>query len=322
MVSLLALYCLAWLSQDGNNSGRKKKEQPSFSDQGTQRGPVEFRAEVDQVVLHAAVYDKEDRLVTGLTKEDFSVFENKVKQQLTYFGQDDLPSTIGLVLDSSGSMRDKMEFVQKASHLFLDLSHPENELFLVDFDDEVVLEEDFTHDVEDIRDALDNIIVSGGTALYDAIYLAVERAHAGSEPKKAAVVFTDGEDRDSYYKFDELIDKIRESEVQVHIVAILDRDLKSEGGFFGIFKSEREKVKEKISSIATETGGKALFADEVEELEGAFRGIAEELRKQYRLSYTSSLPKDGTWREIDVVVNGAKEKGYKVRARKGYLAAK
>lgn len=306
-------------SSDDTPEPLKVPEKPV--QQKKRRGPAKFRAQVDQVVIYASIYNEESQLVSGLSQEDFTIYEDKVQQQLTYFGQDDVPSTVGLVTDISGSMRNKFTLVNEATQLFLSMNNPQNEIFLISFKSEASLEEDFTRDVEDIRDALDNLVVSGGTALYDAIYLAVDKSREGSEPKKTVLVFTDGEDKDSYYTHEELLDKIRESDVQVYIVAFLDRDLSDAGGFFGIFKSQREKVQETISSIADYTGGKSFFPEEILELKEIFQSIAYELRNQYRMAYISSnLVRDGNWRDIDVVVQDAKKLGLKVRAKRGYFA--
>jgi Ca-activated chloride channel homolog len=280
-----------------------------------------FKAEVDQVVVYAAVYNKAGQLVPGLTQEDFTILEDKVPQEITYFGAEDLPSTVGVVVDCSGSMRSKIDTVIDAIKLFLSQNNPQNQLFLVKFNDEVELEEGFTNDPEDIYDALDNLVVSGGTALYDAILLAVDEARQGSEPRKAVIVFTDGEDKDSYYKHDEVVKKVQESDVQVHIVAFLDSDLSSEGGFFGIFKSAREKITKTITDISDVSGGQTIFPNKVEELKPAFDSIAHDLRNQYRIGYLSTnAAKDGSWRRVDVQVRGSKEQGLKVRAKKGYNA--
>lgn len=289
-----------------------------YARQGT---PAQFRTEVEQIVLYASVYDKDSTLVADLEKEDFTIFEDRIQQEITYFGRDDVPSTLGVVIDSSGSMRDKFDLVNEATRLFLSKNNPENELFFVAFKDEVRLEQNFTRDVEDIYDALDNVIISGGTALYDAIYLAVDKALQGNEPKKTVIVFTDGEDKDSYYAHQELIEKVEESDVQLYIVAFLDSDLSKSGGFFGVFKSAREKIQQKIRDIPKSTGGEAFFPDEISQLNEVFHSIAYELRNQYRLSYVSSnTTRDGTWRRTDVVVKDAKERGLKVRAKKGYFA--
>jgi len=282
-----------------------------------------FSTRVDQVVVYASVYDQSGNLATGLTQDDFLLLEDKVPQQLTSFAQIDIPTTIGIVLDSSGSMRSKMRTVEEAVNLFLDQNNPQNELFLVRFDDEVELEEDFTREAQDIRDTIGNIVVKGGTALYDAVYLAVEKARQGAEPKRVAVVFTDGEDKDSYYKHEELLEKIREEDVQVFIVAFLDKDLSEDKGFFGVFKSQREKVQSEIRSLAEVTGGQAFFPETVASLNPVFESIAKELKNQYRLAYISSnAARDGAWRRIDVQVKDAKERGLRIRTRKGYYAPK
>jgi Ca-activated chloride channel family protein len=297
---------------------------PSISQgQSSVRHPAQFRTEVDQVVLYATVHDKDGNLVSGLEEEDFTVYEDRVEQDITYLGQEDVPSTVGIVIDSSGSMRDKFDLVTDATHLFLSMNNVENELFFITFKGDVRLEEGFTRDVEDINDALENVIVSGGTALYDAIYLALDKASEGSELKKSVVVFTDGEDKDSYYSHEDLLEKVEESDVQLYIVAFLDKDLTPSGGFFGIFKSAREKIQQAIKVIPENTGGEAFFPKRIEELSEIFRAIAYELRHQYRLAYVSSNPvKNGTWRRTDIVLKDAKERGLKVRAKKGYYAKK
>ncbi|HSR67441.1 MAG TPA: VWA domain-containing protein [Acidobacteriota bacterium] len=282
-----------------------------------------FKASVEQVVLYVSVYDQEGHLVAGLGRDRFRVFEDKVEQEITYFGLDDVPSTIGIVMDSSGSMRGRFDWVNQATSKFLDANHPENELFLIEFKNEVSLEETFTRDPADIRDALDNIIISGGTALYDAIYLAVDQAREGSEQKKALLVFTDGEDKDSYYQQPELLEKVREADTQIYVVAFLADDLSDDKGLFGVFKgaSEREKVQRDITQIAEYTGGQAFFPEDIRELDEIFPQIASDLRNQYRIAYAPSRPLgDGEWRDVDVVLERAREDGLKVRVRKGYYA--
>ena len=252
-----------------------------YAQQGT---PAQFSTAVEQIVLYASVYDKDSILVENLEKEDFTIFEDRIQQEVTYFGRDDVPSTLGVVIDSSGSMRDKFDLVNDATRLFLSKNNPENEMFFVAFKDEVRLEQDFTQDVEDIYDALDNVIISGGTALYDAIYLAVDKVLKGNEPKKAVIVFTDGEDKDSFYSHKELIEKVEESDVQLYIVAFLDSDLSSGGGFFGVFKSAREKIQQKIREIPQSTGGEAFFPEEISQLEriGHLWTVGD---KYYKLAY-------------------------------------
>ena len=280
-----------------------------------------FRAEVDQVVLYAAVYDDTGELVSGLTPEDFIILEDGVEVEITYFGQDDVPSTSGIVMDKSGSMRAKQDLAHRATKLFLALSHPDNEHFLVMFDNDVNLEEDFTRDPEDIRDMLDNTVVGGGTALYDGIYLALEKAQTGSEAKKVVTVFTDGEDKDSYYRHEELLEKIaRSNDVQLYVVALLDQALSRDRGFFGVFKSQYDKVRATVDAISGQSGAKVYFPEELHELNDVFRRIAGELRNQYRIAYITPNPlKNGGWRTIEVRLRNPGEKQLTIQAKKGYL---
>ncbi len=280
-----------------------------------------FRAEVDQVVLYAAVFDDTGELVSGLTSEDFIILEDGAEVEITYFGQDDVPSTSGIVMDKSGSMRAKQDLAHRATKLFLTLSHPENEHFLVMFDDEVNLEEDFTRDPEDIRDMLDNTVVGGGTALYDAIYLALEKARTGSEAKKVVTVFTDGEDKDSYYRHEELLEKIvRSNDVQLYVVALLDQALSRDRGFFGVFKSQYDKVRATVDAISGQSGAKVYFPEELHELNDVFRRIAGELRNQYRIAYiTPNSLANGGWRTIEVRLGNPGEKQLTIQAKKGYF---
>ena len=280
-----------------------------------------FSASVTEIIIYASVYDSQSKLVSNLTRDDFEVLEDRQPQRIDTFILTDVPSTLGLVLDASGSMRNKQSIVEEAVELFLDLTNPRHELFLIAFDDQVELEEDFTRDVEDIRDSVRNIIVKGGTALYDATFLAIDKAEQGHEPKKVAVIFTDGEDKDSYYEYEEVLEKARESETQIFIVAFLNQDLSDDAGFFGIGRSDRQKVVRAVQDLVDVTGGKAFFPEETGELKGVFEDIATELKNQYRISYQSTNTEfDGSWRRIDVKVKNARERAFKVRARKGYYA--
>ncbi|MBI2821043.1 MAG: VWA domain-containing protein [Acidobacteria bacterium] len=331
-MSFLLLYCCLWASALAQEQDRERKrtDRPQLGkSEGVAAGEDQahegFRIGVDvnQVVVNATVYNRDGNLVPDLERENFQVYEDKVLQTITNFGQVDVPSTIGLVIDTSGSMKKKIEFVVRAAKLFIEKSNPENELLLIEFNNQVSLVEDFTRDFDDIRDSLDNMISSGGTALYDAIYLGVERAGQGSEAKKVLLVFTDGQDRDSYYKIDELLAKIHDSDIQVYMIVFMDENIGTEGGFFGIMKSEKEKLEKKMSEIAEATGGKVFYPDKLEDLESVFVGIAEELRQQYRIAYISTNKvRDGKWRDIRVqLVNlSGKEQHYRIRTKRGYYA--
>jgi Ca-activated chloride channel homolog len=257
-----------------------------------------------------------------LKKEDFRIYEDGIGQTVNLFSQEDVPVSLGIVLDTSGSMRNKIDNVNKAALAFIKASNPEDEVFLIGFNDQVELLEDYTSDLEEISDALDNIIVSGGTALYDAVHLAVEKAQKGVKPKKAIVLITDGEDRDSYYKLEEMVAKVQESDVQVYSVGFLSPV--PEKGLFGRWsKSVPEKAHDALQLISEDTGAKAFFPQKVAEIGQIVSEVAYELRNQYSIGYISSnTSRDGSYRRIKVELEPSKATGRLVRYRRGYTAAK
>lgn len=278
--------------------------------------------EVDLVMVYTSVFDKEGRFVSGLKKEDFNVYEDGDKQEITSFSQIDLPVTIGIILDLSGSMEGKMEQVNRAARAFVQASNPNDQIFLVGFNDEVDLLRGFTSDVDEITDALENSVTMGGTVLYDAIYLGVEEAHRGAKSKKAIIVITDGEDKDSVYSLNELVTFIQSSDVQVYNVGFID-ETSSKSLFSGWFKTDEEKARDALKRISEESGGKAYFPEEISEIHGIVAEIAAELRNQYSIGYFSSNEKrDGSWRRIVVKVDKNSVKNPQIRHRRGYFAPK
>lgn len=277
---------------------------------------------VDLVVVHTSIHDKNNHFISGLTKNDFRIFEDGVEQNMTTFSQEDVPISLGILLDLSGSMRGKIEDVNKAALAFIQASNPQDQVFLVGFNDEVELLQDFSSDIDEISDSLENIVVTGGTALFDAIYLGVQKAHAGTDPKKAVVVITDGEDRDSYYTLDELLAKVQESDVQVYSIGFLNEV--PETSLFGRWsKTVPEQAHDALDRIAEETGGKAFFPKQISEINRIVAEIATELRNQYSLGYISSnAARDGSWRRLKIELKPAKAAGARLRFRRGYYAPK
>jgi len=275
---------------------------------------------VDMVVMYTSVFDKNGHFVAGLKKENFRLFEDGIQQSLTSFSQEDVPVSMGILIDLSGSMRGKIEQVTKAALAFIRASNPMDQVFLIGFNEEVELLQDYTSDIDEITDALENTIVSGGTALYDSIYLGVQKAHTGIKPKKAIVVITDGEDRDSYYKLDELLAKVQESDVQVFSVGFLDEV--PEKGFFGKWsKTAPEKAHDALLKISEETGGKAFFPNKLTDIHTIVNEIATDLKSQYSLSYFSSnAARDGSFRRVKVELSSAPNAT--PRYRRGYYAPK
>ncbi len=303
---------------------RKKPVRPELDSKPSQAPQKDFRigVNVDLVVVHATVLDKNGKFVSGLKQDSFKIFEDGVGQNMVSFSQEDVPISLGIVLDTSGSMRSKFDNVIKGALAFIRASNPNDEVFLVGFNDEVQLLEDFTSDIDTISDTLNNTIVTGGTALWDAVYLSVQKAHGGTRPKKAIVVITDGEDHDSYYKLDEMVAKVQESDVQVYCVGLLD-EIPDKGLFGRWSKTEPEKAHDALQRISDETGAKAFFPKDIKEIDSIVAEIAYELRNQYSISYFSSnRARDGNWRRIKVALNGPDTAAFKVRYRSGYFAPK
>jgi VWFA-related protein len=176
--------------------GQEKPAQPQKTDKDS---PFTLSVEALEVQLPIAVLDKDGRPVDGLSKEHFQIFEDKVPQQIKTFRHEDIPVSLGLVIDNSGSMRNKRERVNSAALSFVRESNPDDETFIINFDDVAYLEQDFTGSIGDLIDALDNLDARGETALYDAVYLAAEHVQSGNKDKKVLLVISDGEDTASKY---------------------------------------------------------------------------------------------------------------------------
>ncbi len=306
---------------------RNRQTKPELESRSPQQSPERQKGftigvNVDLVVIHTTVQDKNGHFVSGLKKENFKVFEDGIAQTVSSFSQEDVPISMGIIIDTSGSMRTKIDMVNKSALAFIRASNPEDQVFLVGFNDQVELLEDYTNDIDAITDALDNTIVTGGTALYDAIYLGVQKAQNGVKPKKAVVVITDGEDRDSYYKLDELVAKVQESDVQVYCVGLLNPV--PEKGLFGHWsKSVPEKAHDALIRISEETGGKAYFPQKITDVNAIVSEIAHELRNQYSVGYVSSnSARDGSYRRVKVALDGPLAAVDHVRHRRGYFAPK
>ncbi len=306
---------------------RKRQTKPELESRSPQQ-PAERQkgytigVNVDLVVAHTTVLDKNGHFVSGLKKDVFKLFEDGVAQNVSSFSQEDVPISMGIVIDTSGSMRNKIDLVNKAALAFIRASNADDQVFLVGFNDQVELLEDYTNDIDAITDALDNMVVTGGTALYDAIYLGVQKAQNGIKPKKAIVLITDGEDRDSYYKLDELVAKVQESDVQIYCVGFLNAI--PEKGLFGHWsKSVPEKAHDALQRISDETGGKAYFPQKIPELSTIVSEIAHELRNQYSIGYISSnSARDGSYRKIKIALDPSVATTNHVRYRRGYFAPK
>lgn len=278
---------------------------------------------VDLVVMHTSVYDKSGHFLSGLKKENFRIYEDGIEQTVTQFSQEDVPVSMGILVDLSGSMRNKIEKVTESALAFIRASNPQDQVFLIGFNDQTELLQDYTNSIDDISDALENTTVTGGTALFDAVYLGVQKAHDGTEPKKALVVITDGEDRDSYYKLDELVAKIQESDVQIFSIGFLNAV--PDKGIFGHWsKSVPEKAQDALMQISEDTGAKAFFPKSMLEMGAIVSEIAHELRSQYSIGYISSnSSRDGSYRRVKISLEPTSmSTANHIRYRRGYFAPK
>jgi len=274
-----------------------------------------------EVQLPISVLDKEGRPVNGLTKENFQIFEDKVAQTIKTFKHEDIPLSVGLIIDNSGSMRNKRERVNSAALAFVRESNPDDETFIVNFDDSAYLEQDFTGSIGDLIDALDNIDARGETALYDAVYLSADHVKAGKKDKKALLLITDGEDNVSKYGINKVIEALKQSKTTLYAVGLLEEN-DQRGGLFK--KPPSKKAKEDLEKFAEITGGQSFFPKNIDEVEDLVKHIAHDLRNHYTVSYTPTNTKlDGSYREISVKLNPPKNSGkLNWHTKQGYYAPK
>jgi VWFA-related protein len=305
-----------------------------------------FKSSVDLVTVNATVTDASGHFVSGLRAEDFRITEDGEAQAITQFETERVPVSLGIVLDTSGSMAgEKMEAAREALRRFVyDLLGPDDEMFLYRFNSQPILVQGWTEDRAKLMRGLGSVTPAGGTALYDAVAEAIPLAMQGSRRKKALVVISDGNDTNSAINAGELQQLIRESEVMVYAIGI---DASGDSGAMGFPPVVRlplpggrielplpgssrrpaprsgsganERVNERALRLVTDdSGGRTEIISGARDLDQATAGIASELSQQYFLGYVSTLPKDGRWHQISVQV---KRGNYHVRARRGYVAS-
>ena len=310
-----------------------------------------FKSGVDLINVTATVTDEDGRFVPSLTKDDFAIFENGRRQEISHFSNERAPVSLGILLDTSGSMTaDKMAAARSAIDRFIyDLLGRDDELFFMEFANHPRLAQQWTRDRRMISRAVDRVNPSGGTALYDAIADAIPFASAGENRKKAILVISDGNDSNSNTSVSELRQLIRESEVMVYALGVDGTSRGSSSGRvspppvqipspfpFPIPRGRRpafpqitggvfnrnvngERVNgEALHQITDDTGGRTEIVRGFDGLEAATARIADELSKQYYLGYASNGDKDGRWHAIRVEV---RDRRLTVRARRGYVAS-
>ncbi|MGA3325273.1 MAG: VWA domain-containing protein [Terriglobia bacterium] len=280
--------------------------------------------EVNEVVLHATVLDKRGHIMNDLKQDDFRVFEDGAPQTLIHFTHADVPVTMGIVIDDSGSMRDKRQAVNAAALIFAKTSNPQDQAFVVNFNDAYYLDTpgDFANTIEDLKSALDKIDSRGGTALRDAVIASLDHLKIGNRDKKVLLVITDGEDNASRYTLEDLMDKAQKSNAVIYTIGLLGSDETS--SLFKIRGGEAHRAAKVLKELAEATGGEAYFPKSLDEVDSTCRQIARDIRNQYTLAYRpSNLKKDGTFRiiRVDAFQPHSKNK-LVVRTKPGYFAPK
>ena len=274
---------------------------------GSENGGFVFRAEAREVTLHATVVDDRNHLVNNLDKTDFTVFENDKPQKITHFHQEDFPVAIGIVIDNSGSMREKRDAVNKAALNLIRASNPDDQVFVVNFNDEYYLDQEFTGDIKKLQAALEHVEARGGTALYDAIVASADYLTHSRLQRKALFVVTDGEDDASQESLEQAVHKLQQENGPV-VYAI---------GILGEEKSRR--AKRALELVADRTGGISFFPPSLDQVDEISREIAHDIRNQYTITYAPSTPKTvAGYRTIHVDAHARPYKKLTVRTRTGY----
>ena len=288
--------------------------QPSPSTAGNRQQPS-FRAGIDIVSLNVTVTDASNHYVTDLAENEFSVFEDGVKQNVTFFSRRQQPIALSLLLDSSASMEQHIGTLQTAATNFIKKLKPNDIAQVIDFDSRVEIRQGFTGNQADLQTAIEQTNAGGSTSLHNAIYIALKelrKVKAVSEEdvrRQALIVFSDGEDTSSLVSFEEVLDLAKRSETAIYAIALRGNDVQAKG-----FR-EAEFV---MRTLAQETGGRAFFPARIEDLAGVYAQIADELASQYTLGFTSANQRrDGAWRRLVVQVSRA---NITPRTKKGYYA--
>jgi VWFA-related protein len=277
--------------------------------QKTDDGAV-FRSDARLVVLQVTVFDKGGRLVTTLPQTAFQVYENGVQQQVKLFKREDIPVSMGLVIDNSGSMRDKRQKVAAAAVALVKDSNREDEAFVVNFNDDAYLDCEFTSDVKKMDDALTKIDSRGGTAMRDAIRMSIDHMREKAKrDKKVILVVTDGNDNASLISLENLVKAAQQSEVILYTIGLLSEEE----------RREAKRAKHALDALTEATGGQAYYPKELTDVERIAHQVAHDIRSQYTITYTpSNQALDGSFRQIRVVANAPGRPV--VRTRTGYYA--
>ncbi len=277
----------------------KPGSEPNPAEQ--RRGGANIRVDSTLVLINVTVTDPLNRFVTGLDKDYFRLWEDNSEQSISQFSSEDAPLSVGLVFDASGSMGNKLGKSRQAAAQFFKTANPEDEFFLVQFNDRAELMVPFTYNTEEVQNRLTFTNAKGRTALLDAVYLALHQMKKAKNPRKAILILSDGGDNSSRYTESEIRNLVREADVQIYAIGIFE-PAASRGR-----TAEELSGPGLLSEIAEQTGGRHFPVENINELPDVAAKIGIELRNQYVLGYTpANQSKDGKYRRVKVKVNQPK----------------
>jgi len=322
IVAAIALFSVSlgsWAQVDVDDVHVTPRVEPPKSDPAGNNDPSlkthtkPVKVDVSLVLVPVTITDPMNRLVTGLDKENFEVYENKEQQEVRTFSSEDAPVSIGVIFDMSGSMSSKIERAREAVIEFFKTANPQDEFFLITFADKPEALSDFTSSVDDIQGKLVYTVPQGRTALLDAIYLGISKMRQAKYQKKALLIISDGGDNHSRYTEGEIKSMVKEADALVYAIGIYDH----------YFPTPEERLgPELLSEITEVTGGRAFTIDNPNDLADVATKIGIELRNQYVLGYRPKNPgHDGKWRKIKVKLLPPKGlPPLRVYAKTGYYA--
>ena len=277
----------------------------------TDSGIFVFRKQVEEVVLHATVVDDKQHIVTSLDKGDFNVYEDGHPQTITSFRHEDIPVAMGIVVDNSGSMREKRQKVNAAALNLVRSSNPNDEVFIVNFNDEYYLDQDFTSNIKKLKEGLEKIEARGGTALYDAVVASADHLKKEAKlEKKVIFVVTDGDDNESAETLEQAVRRLQgDGGPTVYSIGILEKEEHS------------KHAKRALQIMSERTGGLAFFPKTLDEVDAISREVARDIRSQYTIGYKPTTPKNqGGYRQVKVDARSHNYGKLTVRTKSGYYA--
>ena len=286
---------------------KKDSQDKNLNDEGV----FVFRKDVDEVLLHASVIDDKQHIVNTLDRNAFTVFEDGKPQNIISFHHEDIPVSMGILIDNSGSMREKRSKVNQAALNLVRASNPRDEVFIVNFNDEYYLDQDFTNDLLKMKEALDKIDARGGTALYDAVVASAEHLKRNARlEKKVLLIVTDGEDNASNETLEQAVKQLQEENgPSVYAIGILGDE------------EHPKRAKRALEIMTQRTGGIAFFPKTLDEVDAISRTVANDIRSQYSIGFKPTNPRgNGGFRQIRVEARAKGHGKLMVRTKSGYYA--